>query len=185
MLVPVPSRSPPLYRDTCSRINAHETRAITALKNSDEELKLLRVVDAQRAADRLEREAAALEKAHAPRFFFSRGCNVVVLAREDGLRAVELAGGWNTGDHVFGDAFRFQVLANPGNAVLARHPVRAHFGIALVGELLLLLELVQQKKKRLGRFGVRRKLAGQFGAGMLAPGKVPERPRLELRGRVR
>jgi len=56
-------------------------------------------------------------------------------------------------------------------AVLARQLVRARLGVTLVGELLLLRELVEQPLERLGRFGVRRELARQLGPRVLAPGE--------------
>src|SRR5438132_12589442 len=59
------------------------------------------------------------------------------------------------------------------------------FGVALVRELLPLRELGEQQLERLRRFGVRRELARELGAGVLTPREVPERPDLQLDGRIR
>jgi hypothetical protein len=54
-------------------------------------------------------------------------------------------------------------------AVLARELMRTRLGIALVGELLLPLQLVQQALERFARLGVRRELARELRTRVFAP----------------
>src|SRR5437773_639372 len=76
-------------------------------------------------------------------------------------------------------------MANSQRTVFTRQRARALLGETLIGELSLGEKLVEKGFDRLGRFGMRRELAGQLGARMLAPDEKPERPRFQLRGRVR
>jgi len=69
-------------------------------------------------------------------------------------------------------------VADVRRAVLAGKDVRALLREALVGELLLLLQLVEQGLQLPGARRVRRELALELGARMLAPGEVPQRPGL-------
>src|SRR5260221_5146249 len=78
-----------------------------------------------------------------------------------------------------------EILADLGGAVLARQPMRARLGIALVRELLSLRQVVKHRLERLRRFGMRRELACELGARVLAPREEPQRPDLQLRERVR
>src|SRR5258706_8505250 len=78
-----------------------------------------------------------------------------------------------------------EILADLGGAELARQPVRPRLGVALVRELLSLCQVVKQRLERLRRFGMRRQLAGELGARVLAPCQEPQGPDLQLRGRVR
>src|SRR2546430_11273032 len=80
---------------------------------------------------------------------------------------------------------RLEILPDLRRAVFARKPMRTRFGVALIRELLPLRQLGEQRVERLRRLGMRRELAGELGARVLAPREVPERPDLQLDGRVR
>src|SRR5438874_8800610 len=75
---------------------------------------------------------------------------------------------------------RLEILADLRRAVLARERVRARLGIALIGELLAARELGEHRLQGFGGVGVRRELACQLRARMLAPHQVSERANLEL-----
>lgn len=64
-------------------------------------------------------------------------------------------------------------MADPRWAVFAREDMRTLLGEALVGELLLLLQLVEQGLQLPRAFGVRGELALELGARMLAPREMP------------
>ena len=151
----------------------------------DDEVKLFGFFDAQRVADRFVREAATLQEARTLCVLLARRGGQPVFASEDRLRLFQIALSGDALRHGLGDAVRFQVLADAGCAVLARKPVRAGLRVALVGKLLFRNQVPEKIFQGLCRFGVRRQLAGELGAGVLAPREVPERPRLEGDGRVR
>src|ERR1051325_1186733 len=75
---------------------------------------------------------------------------------------------------------RLEVLADLRRAVFAREPVRARLGVALVGKLFAARKRFGHRSEQLGVVSVRRKLARELGARMLAPHEVPERANLEL-----
>src|SRR5258708_32510532 len=60
----------------------------------------------------------------------------------------------------------------------------AGLGIRLVQDRLSVRRAVRPRLERLRRFGMRRELACELGAGVLAPREAPQRPDLQLRGRV-
>ena len=123
-------------------------------------------------------EAAALEEARPPGALLARRRRAPVLALQDGARRFKLACGSHTLEQMLRHALRLEVVADVRRAVLAGKDVRALLCEALVGELLLLLQLVEQGLQRPRALRVRRELAFELGAGMLAPGEVPERPGL-------
>src|SRR5205823_7994293 len=83
-------------------------------------------------------------------------------------------------DQLFGDAFRAQIAADARRAELARQPARALRRIARVRQLLFLNQAVEERFQRLGRPGMRRELARELGARMLAPRQQPQRALSEL-----
>src|SRR5689334_22337007 len=105
-----------------------------ARATSDGEVKLLDFFDAQRAADGVVREAAALQEAHALGDFLARGRGLAIFALEDRLRLLEIAGRGDAIGYGVGDAVRLEVLADSRRGVLAGKLVRADLGIALVRE---------------------------------------------------
>src|SRR5688500_16987038 len=65
-------------------------------------------------------------------------------------------------------ALGLQLMADSRGAILAREQARPHLGVTVVGKLFSCLELLEQRFEDLDRFGVRRELARQLLAGMLA-----------------
>ncbi len=75
---------------------------------------------------------------------------------QDLPRALDFAGaraGSGARGRLFGDPLGAQVVGDARGTVLARKLARPRLGVALVGELLLLLELVEQALERRSRFG--------------------------------
>ena len=63
--------------------------------------------------------------------------------------------------------------------------MRSRLGVAIIGEVLSCLELYKQRFERLGRSSKWRELARKLGAGVLAPGKQAQRPRLQVIAQLR
>src|SRR5688572_22223175 len=106
--------------------------------------------------DDLGGEAAALEEARPPRALLARRRRSPVLALQDGARRFKLACGRHTLDQMLRHALRLELVADVRRAVLAGKDVRALLREALVGELLLLLQLVEQGLQLPGARRVRR-----------------------------
>src|SRR5688572_22694090 len=133
------------------------------------------------AMDDLGTKAAALEKTSAPGAFLARRWGSAVLALQDGAGGFELARGRHSLDQMLFHALRLELVADARRAVFARKDVRALLGEALVGELLLLLQLVEQGLHLPRAFRVRGELALELGARVLAPGEQPQRPGFKRR----
>src|SRR3954452_13473601 len=109
-----------------------------------------------------------------------------VLALQDFSRLLQVVqpGGGLVGDFI-GDAARLQVVADAGAAVLAGKRTSAFFSEALVRKLLLGLQEINNGIHCCFRLRVRQELADKLGPRVLAPYEESQRPRLQLRGRVR
>lgn len=128
----------------------------------------------EEAVDDVRRETSALQEARAPRALFARGRGRAVPALQDRACRLELARGGDAVDQLRRNPFRLQIVADPRRAILAREDVRALLCEALVGELLPLLQLVQQGLQLARAFRVRGELALELGARVLAPREMPE-----------
>src|SRR5688572_15355955 len=110
---------------------------------------------------------------------------LAVFALQDGLRPLQLAFGRDALDDLVGHAPLLQVPADLGGSILAGKRTSAFFSEALVRKLLLRLQEINNGIQCCFRLRVRRELADQLGPRVLAPHEVSQRPRFQLRGRVR
>src|SRR3954469_4294793 len=144
------------------------------------------LLDLQDTPDNVVREAAALQEARALRMLFASRRGHPVLSLQDFLRLLEIVQACRgLLCDLVGDAAGVQVVANPGTAVLAGKRTSAFFSEALVRKLLLGLQEINNGIDGCFRLRVRQEVAHQLGPRVLPPYEESQRPRLELRGRVR
>src|SRR5262245_41951924 len=142
---------------------------------------LLRMRREDQFANHVRRKSPALQKARSLRLLFSGGGGKAVLPLENGGSALQLSLRGNGSDDLVGHALALQVVADFRGAVLAGHHVGALLGKTVVGEEFPPLQLNQKYFKELLGCSERQKLAVQLGAGVLAPGEVPQRAGFKLR----
>ena len=139
--------------------------------------------DYNEAADDFVGETAALQEARTLGAFLSRCGRGGILAPQDlagTLYFVRARARRDAGGRLLGDALRAQVVRDPRCAILARQLVRSRLGVALVRQLLLLRQLVEQALERLARLRARRELARKLGARVLASGEQAQCPRFKF-----